>query len=74
MLPNGETAKPKAWYAKATPLQLALARGHQWLAMLESDEVKSFSEIAQRANIHNSYISRMVHLTCLSPEIVAAIH
>jgi hypothetical protein len=73
LLPNGETAKPKAWNTKATPLQLALARGHRWLAMLESGEVKSLKEIAERENIDNSYVSRMVNLTCLAPDIVAAI-
>ncbi|MDD2737505.1 MAG: hypothetical protein PHR94_01095, partial [Methylomonas lenta] len=28
VLPNGETAKPKVWNTKATPLQLALAHGY----------------------------------------------
>ena len=28
-----------------TPLQLALARGHRWLAMLESGEATSLKEI-----------------------------
>lgn len=73
LLPNGETAKPKAWNTKATPLQLALARGHRWLAMLESGKVNSLKEIAERENIDNSYVSRMVNLTCLSPDIVSAI-
>ncbi len=73
LLPNGETAKPKAWNTKATPLQLALARGHRWLAMLESGEVKSLKEIAEHENIDNSYVSQMVNLTCLAPGIVAAI-
>ena len=70
LLPNGETAKPKAWNTKTTPLQLALARGHRWLAMLESGKVKSLKEIAERENIDNSYVSRMVNLTSLSPDIV----
>ena len=73
LLPNGETAKPKPWNTKATPLQLALARGHRWLSMLESGKVKSLKEIAEGENIDNSYVSRMVNLTCLAPEIVAAI-
>lgn len=72
-MPNGETAKPKLWNTRTTPLQLALARGHRWLAMLESSKVKSLKEIAERENIDNSYVSRMVNLTCLEPEIVAAI-
>ncbi|WP_256211946.1 hypothetical protein [Nitrosomonas communis] len=55
------------------PLQLALARGHRWLAMLESSEVKSLKEIATREGIDSSYVSRMVNLTTLAPDIVAAI-
>jgi hypothetical protein len=70
---NGETAKPKAWNTKATPLQLALAHGHRWLDMLESGEVKSLKEIAEREKIDNSYVIRMVNLICLSPDNVVAI-
>jgi len=56
-----------------TPLQLALARGHRWLAMLESGEAKSMKEIARREGVDDSYVSRMVNLTTLAPNIVAAI-
>lgn len=56
-----------------TPLQLALARGHRWLAMLESGEVKTIRELATHEGVDNSYISRMVNLTTLAPDIVAAI-
>ena len=72
-LPNGETIKPRPWDTATTPLQLALARGYRWLAMLESGEVKSLKEIAAREGIDNSYVSRMVNLTTLAPDIVAAI-
>jgi hypothetical protein len=51
----------------------ALARGHRWLAMLESGEAKSLKDIAGREGIDNSYVSRMVNLTTLAPDIVAAI-
>jgi hypothetical protein len=71
--PNGETAKARSWDKAVTPLQLALARGHRWLAMLESGEVKSMREIAAREGVDNSYVSRMVNLTTLAPDIVAAI-
>ncbi len=56
-----------------TTIQLALARGHRWLAMLESGEAKSLKEIATREGIDNSHVSRMVNLTTLAPDIVAAI-
>jgi hypothetical protein len=72
-LPNGETAKARPWDTAVTPLQLALARGHRWLAMLESGEIKSLKEIATREVIDSSYVSRMVNLTTLAPDIVAAI-
>lgn len=70
---NGETAKARTWDTVATPLQLALARGHHWLAMLESGEAKSLREIATREGVDNSYVSRMVNLTTLAPDIVTAI-
>lgn len=72
-LPNGESAAPRPWGTAPTPLQLALARGHRWLAMLESGEVKSLKEIAALEGVDNSYVSRMVNLTTLAPDIVAAI-
>jgi len=52
---------------------MALARGHRWLAMLQSGEVSSLREIAAREGVDNSYVSRMMNLTVLAPDIVAAI-
>ena len=72
-LPNGEVAKLRPWDVAPTPLQQALARGHRWLSMLESGEAKSLKEIATAEGIDNSYVSRMVNLTTLAPDIVAAI-
>lgn len=72
-LPSGETAPVRPWDVAPTTIQLALARGHRWLAMLESGEAKSLKEIATREGIDNSYVSRMVNLTTLAPGIVAAI-
>jgi len=40
---------------------------------LESEEVTSFREIADLEKIDDSYVSRMVNLTCLPPDIVADI-
>ena len=41
--------------------------------MLESGEVKTLTEIAKREGVDNSYVSRMVNLTTLAPDIVEAI-
>jgi hypothetical protein len=72
-LPDGYSVHYRPWDTEPTPLQLALARGHRWLAMLESGEVNSMKEIARREGVDDSYVSRMVNLTTLAPDIVAAI-
>jgi hypothetical protein len=72
-LPNGEAEPARPWDTEPTPLQLALARGHRWLALLTSGEVKSLREIARREGVDSSYVSRIVNLTTLAPDIVAAI-
>ena len=41
--------------------------------MLESGEVRSLRELARREGVDSSYVSRMVNLTTLAPDIVAAI-
>lgn len=38
---------PDRWDGELTAVKLALARGHRWLAMLESSEVKSLRELAR---------------------------
>ena len=73
MLPNGEPGKPRPWDTAATALQLALARGHRWLAMPESGAAKSLRAIAAQEGVDNSYVSRMVNLTILAPDIVSAV-
>jgi hypothetical protein len=72
-LPDGEGLQLRSWDTAPTPLQLALARGHRWLALLESGEAKSMKEIARLEGVDDSYMSRMVNLTTLAPDIVAAI-
>ena len=71
-LPNGEIGKPHKPLAP-TAMQLALARGYRWLAMLESEEVSTMRELAAREGVGDSYVSRMINLTMLSPYVIAAI-
>lgn len=73
MMPDGTDFHPRDWDGEPTPIQMALARGHRWLAMLESGQFKNLTEIATLEGIDNSYVSRMVNLTSLAPNIVAAI-
>jgi hypothetical protein len=59
--------------AAPTALQIALARGHRWMRQVESGKVANLTEIARREKLDRSYVSRMVNLTMLAPDIVAAI-
>ena len=65
--------QPRAWDSEPTPLQLALARGHRWLAILESGKARNLAEVAEMQGMDRAYVSRMVNLTTLAPDIVAAI-
>ena len=56
-----------------TALQVALARGHWWLRQIESGKVTNISAIAKAEKVDRSYISRMVNLTTVVPEIQVAI-
>jgi len=56
-----------------TALQVALVRGHRWLRLIESGKVANLAGIAKLENVDRSYVSRMVNLTTLAPDIQAAI-
>ena len=71
--PGGEACATPRGHGEPMPLHLVLARGHRWLAMVESGEVKLLREIARKEGVHSSYVSRRVNLTTLAPDIVAAI-
>jgi len=43
------------------------------LRKLEEGKAKSLREIAEKEKVNSSYVSRMVNLTLLAPDIVAAI-
>jgi hypothetical protein len=72
-LPDGGRVQPRPRDDTPTPLQLVLARGHRWLALLDSGEAKSMKETARREGIDDSYVIRMLNLTTLAPDIVAVI-
>jgi len=41
--------------------------------MMEAQEIPSQKEISERENSENHYVNRMINLTFLAPDIVAAI-
>ena len=51
----------------------ALARAHRWNRLLESGRYGSAAELAAAEKINPSYVSRVLRLTLLAPDIVEAI-
>ena len=51
----------------------ALARAFRWKRMLEAGEFATIAELAEREGIASSYMTRILRLTLLAPDIVEAI-
>lgn len=68
-LPDGGRPDRKA----DSTLVKALARAFRWKGMLESGEFATIAELAEREGIAPSYMTRVLRLTLLSPDIVEAI-
>jgi len=68
-LPDGASNARKA----DNTLVKALARAFRWKRMLESQEFATIAELAEREGIAPSYMTRIVRLTLLAPDIVEAI-
>jgi hypothetical protein len=51
----------------------ALARAFRWKRMLESGGFATIAELAEREGIAPSYMTRVLRLTLLAPDIVEAI-
>lgn len=51
----------------------ALARAFRWKRMLESGEFATIAELAEREGIAPSYMTRVLRLTLLAPDIIEGI-
>ena len=69
--PDGRPLTPQPQIDSA--LVKALARAHRWQGMLGSGHYASLTELASAKNINRSYLSRVLRLTLLAPDIVEAI-
>jgi hypothetical protein len=72
VLPDGATA-PANHPRPDSALIKALARAFRWKRMLESGEFATIADLAKREGIAPSYMTRVLRLTLLAPEIVEAI-
>ena len=55
------------------PIVVALARAYKWQKMLDTGEASSMDELAKKHGVDRSYVGRILKLSSLAPDIVAAI-
>ena len=72
LIPDG-TPSPTPRARVDSALLKALARGFRWKKMLEEGDYQTLEEIAKAEKINPSYVSRLLRMTLLAPEIVEAI-
>jgi hypothetical protein len=71
--PGGIEAKGRTETSGDPSLVKAVARAFRWRRMLESGDFGTMNELAAAEKINPSYVSRMLRLTLLAPEMVDAI-
>ena len=71
--PDGVTAAPAPRTRVDSALLKALARGFRWRKLLETGIFTTIEEVAEAESINPSYVSRVLRMTLLAPEIVEAI-
>ena len=71
--PDGMAAAPTPRSRVDSALLKALARGFRWQKMLREGDYQTLEETADAENINPSYVSRLLLMTLLAPEIVEAI-
>jgi hypothetical protein len=71
--PDGSAIVPTSKPQPDGTLVKALARAWRWQRMLDSGVYTSVTEIAEAERIGKSYVSRILRLALLTPDIVEAI-
>ncbi len=71
LMPGGIAARGDS--AADTTLVKALARAFRWRRMMEAGRFGTINELAAAEKINSSYVSRLLRLTLLAPDIVEAI-
>ena len=71
--PDGANVAPQPRPRVDNTLLKALARGFRWQKMLREGDYQTLEEIANAENINPSYVSRVLRMTLLAPEIVETI-
>ena len=75
LAPDGAQTDPRKLFCQRfdNAMVKALARAFRWREMLESGKHATVVEIAAEEQVNESYVSRLLRLTLLAPDIIEAI-
>ena len=73
VLPDGHAFAPTSRPRVDRAMVKALARAFRWRKLLESGRYATVEELAAAEKINTSYVSRVLRLTLLAPDIVETI-
>ena len=73
LTPDGTPAPLPSRARPDSALLKALARGFRWKKMLQEGDYQTLEEMADAESINPSYVSRLLRMTLLAPEIVETI-
>jgi hypothetical protein len=71
--PPGNQTNPTAERRRPDPLAIAVARAHRWQELLEAGTYRSVSHLTRALNVDFAYVSRLLQLTLLAPDIIESI-
>jgi len=72
LTPDGTAPAPQPPLPNDTMVK-ALVRAHRWRRRIESGGAATINEVAEQEGVTAPYVFRLLRLTCLAPDIVAAI-
>ena len=73
LAPDGSELAPSSGPGCDGTLVKALARAHRWQTMLDEGRFASIRELAEAERVSLSYVSRILRLTLLPPDIIERI-
>jgi hypothetical protein len=73
IVPEGLPAGPRPKSATQEPLVVALGRAHHWQELIDSGRYGTITDLAAALQVDRAYVSRMLRLTLLAPDIIEAI-
>ncbi len=73
IVPEGLAAAPLSKSPTQEPLVVALGRAHHWKELIDGGRYATVTDLAAALQVDRAYVSRMLRLTLLAPDIIEAI-